>query len=86
MIALCLTDAEIMIAWRILRVMRAIRAITEPAPPSRPCIPPPRPGRGEFSSVVVPADIPMRDIGSARQILSNDAAKTAADTAKPGAP
>ena len=81
MIAFNLTDAEIMIARRLLRSIRLLTSIRT----SRPCIPPPRPHRGTFVAVVVPADIPMRDIGSARQVLSNDAAKTAADTVKPEA-
>ena len=79
MIALRLTDLEIMVARRLLRSIRHLTSIRA----SRACIPPPRPPPAYYSAVVIPANIPMRDIGSARQILSNDAAKTAADTVKP---
>jgi hypothetical protein len=80
MITFYLTDAEIMIARRLLRSIRHLTAVR----PSRVCIPPPRPGKALYCGVVIPADIPMRDIGNGpRQVLSNDAAKTAADTVKP---
>ena len=79
MIALCLSDAEIMIARRILRSLKWVMGVR----PSRACIPPPKPSPTYYSAVVIPANIPMRDIGSARQILANDANKTAADTVKP---
>lgn len=79
MIALCLNPAEIMIARRLLRSVQWVTRIRAP----RVCIRPPAPRPADYSGVVMPANIPMRDIGGHRQILSGNTPQNAADTVKP---